>query len=339
MSPKRFEVDDAFHPGLGLPVVILRDLAIRSEATIVPGLGNNLFSFKMPIVGQPLEVMAGPGQSPAGTPAAGTAFGNPILFPYPNRVRAGRFTFDGRECQLDVPESGTAIHGLVHSLPWEVESMEPVNSGARLVSTFTSSNHPDVLRQYPYPFKLTVTYTLRGDTVKMETEAKNIGESSMPIGFGIHPYFRLPLGADGSRGKCRVRIPADHQWKLGPDLIPTGEVVPTSAERDFQELRELGDVELDDVYTGVQLRAPERELSECVLRDPAAGAEVAVRADPSFREIVVYAPARRPVICFEPYTCATNALNLQPAGIDAGLISLWPGEVWSGTIRFTVRPA
>ena len=42
--------------------------------------------------------------------------------------------------------------------------------------------------------------------------------------------------------------------------------------------------------------------------------------DRNFRELVVYTPAQpRGVISLEPYTQTTDAINLQPKGIDAGL--------------------
>ena len=34
----------------------------------------------------------------------------------------------------------------------------------------------------------------------------------------------------------------------------------------------------------------------------------------------------------EPYTCVTNAINLELRGIDAGLQVLQPGESWTGWI-------
>ncbi len=77
--------------------------------------------------------------------------------------------------------------------------------------------------------------------------------------------------------------------------------------------------------------------SECLYRDPVAGAEVSVRADGTFREIVAYAPPHLPAICLEPYTCAAGALNLQAKGLDAGLIVLAPGSSWRGRIWISLR--
>jgi aldose 1-epimerase len=54
---------------------------------------------------------------------------------------------------------------------------------------------------------------------------------------------------------------------------------------------------------------------------------------------VIFAPPFRPVVCLEPYTGTTNAVNLQNDGIDAGLVVIEPGSSWTGEVRFSLRPA
>ena len=320
-----------------IEVYVLRDTQTGSEARIAPALGNNLFSFCVGLPGKagPTQVMLAPTAPEELAQGLGfIAFGNPILFPYPNRVRNARYSFGGATHRLRAfPEGGHAIHGLVLDQPWKVMETQ-TTGGARLTSVFRWEDHPSVHEQYPFPFVFTVTYTLGGATIKMESRAQNVGQGRLPFGFGIHPYFRLPLSEDGRRQDCLIQVSASGQWELGPELLPTGRVVDVPAERDFRQLRPLGELALDDVYTRVERRGG---WSECLLRDPAAELEVSVRADSSFRELVVYAPLERPTICFEPYTCTTDALNLQPRGIDAGLLVLEPGQEWRGVVEIGAR--
>jgi galactose mutarotase-like enzyme len=100
-------------------------------------------------------------------------------------------------------------------------------------------------------------------------------------------------------------------------------------------MRPIGELELDDVYTDL-VRQPDGS-TECVVRDPAAGAEVAVWADKETREWCVYTTHRVPTICFEPYPAATDFLNLTPRGIDAGMVTVAPGGTWRTSLRFQVR--
>ena len=61
-----------------------------------------------------------------------------------------------------------------------------------------------------------------------------------------------------------------------------------------------------------------------------------LRASSAFREAVVFTPPHRQAFCVEPYTCATDAINLQQRGLDAGLLVLQPGQSWSGVVEFAV---
>jgi aldose 1-epimerase len=67
-----------------------------------------------------------------------------------------------------------------------------------------------------------------------------------------------------------------------------------------------------------------------------SGAGLAVRAAPAFREVVAFTPQNRQAVALEPYTCTTDAINLQPRGVDAGLLVLPPGGSWSGVVEFAV---
>jgi aldose 1-epimerase len=58
---------------------------------------------------------------------------------------------------------------------------------------------------------------------------------------------------------------------------------------------------------------------------------------PSYRAAVVYAPAGRDFICFEPMAGITDALNLSQRGLYTDLQSIAPGQTWEE--RFRVRPS
>jgi aldose 1-epimerase len=328
---QRFTVEIANEPSLnGAEVYVLRDTEFGSEARVAPGSGNNLYSIKVPVRGQSLEIFNQPNP-------AGTRFGNPILFPFMNRIRYGRFTFGGHDVQVDTNQSGHAIHGFVMGLPWKVAQVVASDDGASFTAFLDSADFPNIGRQWPWPFRVSARYTLRGNTVQMDVEARNTGAETMPLGFGVHCWILMPLVASGKRGDCLVRVPASQQWELEPILIPSGKVVPVPADRDFRQMKPIGELELDDVYTGV-IRQPDGS-TECVMRDPAAGAEVAVWADKSPREWCVYTTHNLPTICFEPYPAATDFLNMTAKGVDAGMVTVDPGQVWSTTLRFMVREA
>jgi aldose 1-epimerase len=120
--------------------------------------------------------------------------------------------------------------------------------------------------------------------------------------------------------------------ELTPDCIPTGKRLPVTTWRDFHA---LGTNALDDVFTTTMV---DENGSACVLRDPAAQWEVTMRAAAAFRHWVVYAPGKRSVVCFEPYTCVTDAFNLHARDVsDTGFTLLEPGKPWRGSVTMSVR--
>jgi aldose 1-epimerase len=329
MKTGRFSVEKAVDPNLG-EIMVMMDAESGAVASVSPAAGGNLYRFAAPVNGRMVEAFIGP---KAGE-KAGFGFGNPILFPFANRIRDAHFAFGGKDVQLDKLMNGMTLHGFVAKYPWTVEQAEATAKGAVVKVSFLSSSQPEVTRQWPFPFKVAVTYTLAGGTFEMLTEATNVGDSAMPMSFGIHGWIPLPLVAHGRREDCVVKIPAAKQWEVEPALLPTGKVIDVPAEKDFRTPRALGTTWLDDPYTGV-VRA--NGQIECSVYDPAAGATVAVRADDAHREIVVFAPPSRATICFEPYSGTTDSFNLQPKGVDAGLVVVEPGKTWSGRIWFDIR--
>jgi aldose 1-epimerase len=323
-------------------VHLLHDDAGPASARIAAGTGNNVLQFTVrpPGRNEPVDVILPPA-GPDGVGAGGYGAGIPILFPFPNRVRGGRFSFEGQAYQLDVNETalGNHIHGLVARVPWKVEGTGASDElGAWQRASIDLQAVPEISRQYPFPCRLTVTTRLHEGVLIQAVEARNTGPGRLPMGFGTHSWFPAVLGG-GSREATLVRVPGNRYWRL-ENLVPTGETVAVQSDPGKFDLREWSALDgnaYDDVFTDL-VRRPDG-WSEAGIRYPAAGLELRVEASPEFREWVIYAPTTRPVVCLEPYTGTTDAVNLQPRGVDAGLVVLDPGASWSGTIRTSLREA
>ncbi len=310
----------------GVEVVVLRDLAAQAVAEVVPALGDACVRFRVRVDGQPWPVLAEPPTDTALLHET-THYGVPILYPWPNRIRGGRFTFGGREYSLP-PNSpgGHAIHGLVREMRWEVEAAATDESGAYVRSAVVVGGNGS---DFPFESRLSVEHRLSGSALRIIVEAVNTGPQPMPMGFGLHPWFGVPLGAAGSRGACKLQLQGNGVWALD-ELIPTGRMVPPSGQLDLRAWRPLGEAFFDYVFANLELS---EGWFEARLRDPASGRQIAVRSDEQFREHVVYAPRDRDVVCLEPYTCATDAFNLEARGIPAGMRVLEPGQHWRGEVE------
>ncbi|HEX8181241.1 MAG TPA: aldose 1-epimerase [Pyrinomonadaceae bacterium] len=298
----------------GVEVFILRS-ARGATAEIAPALGCNCFAFgtDLPV----LEPVADTEfrQRP-------TSYGIPILFPFPNRIRDGRFSFQGRTFTINPPR-----HGFVRDKAWQLVAHGASDeAGAWLTARFDARDYAEqVLTQFPFPFRLVVTYRLRADSLEMETVAENTGDAPMPAGFGIHPYFRRPTHGT-------LTVPAGKRWELA-DSLPTGRLLDVADAYDLQQGADVRALQLDDIFTGVT--ADEDGLTRCVLTDETAGRQTIVEFDArEFPHVVVYTPpAPRQAICIEPNTCPTDAFNLAERGVESNVLVIEAGA----QARFRVR--
>ena len=283
-------------------------------AEIAPALGNNCFSFRTnaPV----LEEV-----SFADFLRKPTSYGIPVLFPFPNRIRDGRFTFDGEAFTVDPPR-----HGFVRDKPWRVVSHGATDdAGAWHTSSFDAADYPEhILRQFPFPFRVEMTYRLKDGRLTIETVARNTGQRSMPAGFGIHPYFRKP-------DEGVLTVPAEARWELS-DSLATGRIVPVEGDYDLRGGKSFDGMALDDIFTRVGADAD--GSARCMIVDEEGGTETVVEFSPEkLPHVVVYTPpAPRRAVCVEPNSCPTDAFNLRSKGIESGVIVLSPGE----EVRFEI---
>src|SRR5262245_38872016 len=101
-------------------VYVLENPYGGDRAEVWPALGCNCFRWQVILQGRPLELLyAAPDLFEDPRP---TRTGIPTLFPFPNRIRNGRFTWDGQEYELPTndPSKKNAIHGFACRNPWRV---------------------------------------------------------------------------------------------------------------------------------------------------------------------------------------------------------------------------
>lgn len=117
----------------------------------------------------------------------------PILFPICGRLVEGKYTLDGKTYEM-------TLHGFAKRTEFAVAS----HTDEEIV--FTLSETEATLAEYPFPFTLTVTYTLVGDEIRSSLTVKNTGDGILPFTLGAHPGFRVPLDA-GDFSDWRIRFP------------------------------------------------------------------------------------------------------------------------------------
>lgn len=312
------------------PVVEIRDEHSGSFARIQLALGFNCFEFQASVGGEPRNVLWSSPEFAAGT-ARPSSGGIPILFPFAGRLRGASLDYGSKRYEFDRLDAlGNAIHGFVLDRPWRV-----VSRGASTVTgEFQASrDDPSILSRWPSDFLIRVEYEISGTTLECRTHVENPGRSPLPFGFGLHPYFRIPLGHSGAANECQVQVPVASVWKL-KDMLPTGEIFPAAGVKDLASRIRFADAKFDDVFT---LRSPSSDGHRASIVDPTTKQGLDLRFDAGFPHAVVYTPPSRESICVEPYTCVPDAFAIETQGIATGLRTLPPGETFDCSFSVTAR--
>jgi aldose 1-epimerase len=313
------------------PTLFVLDDGAGGLARVWPALGFNCFQWQLTGDGRVRDVLyADPALFADGRP---TRSGIPILFPFPNRIRNGRFMWEGKEFTLPLTDSTkkNAIHGFACHHAWRVVGQGTDAAGAWVRGAFRGSvDAPEARGLWPADYEIEVTYRLAPGRLRVEAEVRNPDAAPLPFGLGYHPYFSIPLAPDGRAEDCTVQVPARSYWVL-EESLPTGEKKPVDAGRDLNVPRRFTDLQLDDVLT--DLPAAHGLSERAMLR---GGAELRILWSEGFREAVVFTPPHRKAFCVEPYTCTTDAVNLQARGIDAGWQVLPPGGSWRAVVELRI---
>jgi aldose 1-epimerase len=247
-----------------------------------------------------------------------TAGRGQLLVPWPNRIRDGRYTFEGRAQQLPLTEPAlhNASHGLLRWATWSLRD----RADHRLVVGAVLHPQPG----WSATLDVEVSYALADDGLTVAARATNVGDGRAPFGFGAHPYLAL---GDTAADDAVLTLPAASVVRTDERSLPTG-VEPVPDELDFRRPRRLGTTELDTPYGNVARGADGRWVASL----EAGGTTRVVWADEAFGWLQAFTGRARDGkgsprgVAIEPTTCPPDAFN---SGAD--LVVLEPGGRWSGT--------
>ncbi|MGI8506762.1 MAG: aldose 1-epimerase family protein [Solirubrobacteraceae bacterium] len=284
------------------------ELSHGSQSAVVVEVGGALRSYAV----EGHELLDGYSADERCTSARGHS-----LIPWPNRLRYGRYSFDGSDHQLPLtePAKHNAIHGLVRWANWTAASREREHVRMEYLL------HPQ--SGWPFALALAIEYSLSDDGLTVRTAASNVGSGACPYGAGAHPY--LTLGTE-TIDSLRLEAPGQRYMTSDDRGIPTGTETVDGTQFDFLEARELGDTQLDTGYA--DLRRDRDGRARVRLATPDGERRATLWLDKRYQYLMLFTgdslpePARRRRgLGIEPMTCAPNALQSAE-----GLQILGPGE-------------
>ena len=238
-----------------------------------------------------------------------------LLVPWPNRIRDGKYSFDGRELQLGLTEPArhNASHGLARWAAWtpEEHAASSVSLSYRLMAQ----------SGYPWTVDLHVLYDLSADGLTVTQTATNLSDRPAPYASGAHPYLSA---GQGLVDDWELTLPASLRLLSDERQLPVGEEEVAGTPYDFRVSRLLRDIRLDHAF-GVLARDA-AGVATTLVRDPGTGLGAALWVDRHHPWLMVFSaddgwdPPRQ-ALAVEPMTAPPDAfrtgrdlVTLAPAG-------------------------
>jgi len=105
---------------------------------------------------------------------------SPVLFPIVGGLKNNHYTYNGETYTL-------GRHGFAREMEFAVTAQQDDSI------TFTLTDSEETLKNYPFHFNFSLTYTLQQNTVQVTYTVKNTGDDAMWFSVGAHPAFKVPV--------------------------------------------------------------------------------------------------------------------------------------------------
>lgn len=201
--------------------VFLEDIETGVCVSCIPNYGAQLNHLKLVKNGKAHALLRSAQNAQEFTEQSIPYFSGSHLFPFPNRVDGGRYSFNGNDLQLECNEvsNNNALHGLIYNQPFTLEKTEMDNAFAKAVFSYSPTHRHS---GFPFLYTITITYTLFKNKLLVETTVQNNDEHKFPFGLGSHPYIKTGTAVDD----LLLQHPGRKTLEVNNRMIPTGKEIP-----------------------------------------------------------------------------------------------------------------
>ena len=289
-------------PEAGKAVWELRDRENNAFVSILPELGANCFRYRVggkAVLLEPdsVEMLC---KKPLDS-------GIPLMFPFSCGVSGAELHYNGEICRMRPNPTGPRIRsaGLIFRRPFRVIEAQGGTDFAMLLCEINSTADPVITKEYLWPFRFQVRFTLDPKGLSCHYIMYNNGKKTAPVMFGIHPYFT---------GRGPVSVPAARRYQYEGNL--------SNGERGQFDGRIDGDMLLGDIKYG------KTDFFECRI------GSFRMQSSNEFSFINIFFPPGKQSVAVEPLIALPDAANLRKRGVaGTGLRELPPGKSFSCWLR------
>ena len=291
-------------------IIRLSDGALNVE--ILPEAGGRISAFWSEVGGKRVDWFV-PRPHSGDADCESTAWGSFPLVPFSNRIRNGRFVWNGEEHRIAATEKGAphAIHGHGRTAAWDVDARSDTCAAL-------SYSYPG--EDWPFPYRARQVFDLAGGTLSISMQLENTGTNPMPGGLGHHPYLPWRSGPALTSSFGSIWPAVDGVLPAGPEAIPGG--------LDFSGPRERAlPRRLDTGFGGWSGRA--------LVHWPGERLSLEIDGSETLSHVILFTPEDRPFFCVEPVTHCIDAINLAAAGVaGTGMRAVLPARQLAASMSF-----
>ena len=278
------------------------------SAKIYPNLGASIQELSI----NGVQIIDGINNDLDGLADYAATYKSSILFPFPNRIKDGAYSYDGisQQIRINEKELNNALHGIVYDKSFELVSSEASKEVATIELSY---NYDGAQTGFPFPFQLIMKYQISsiGD-LELHFHVKNTGKTAFPMGMGWHPYFAV-----NNLENCQLSFPSRDFYKCNNRNLPV-QTVKSGLSKSFK----MDGKTFDDAYS----------LDKAICQFSADSYNLELKFDyPEDTYLQVYTPPHRKNIAIEPMTTIANSFNHK-----IGFKELLPGEKDHWAIQLNV---
>ena len=252
-------------------------------------------------------------------------YGNPILFP-PNRIKGGKFEFEGREYNFPINEikTGCHIHGELYKTSFEIEAHTEDS-----VVFFCEFSQFEYIG-FPHAFSVRRKYELTSDGLMEAVEVKNLSDENMPFMLAFHTTLNIPFLENGNAEECYAKIEVGREQLRNENYLPT--------------LSYVGGRQRENELSSGEYRISEAPISACyeaqgkatVITDRSCGRAVIYEADEAYKYRMLWRGTCSSFFVAEPQTSAIDCFHLELPAEEKGLIVIPPHKTAVLNTRFAI---